>query len=547
MSHARTTSGLLVATLLLGGALSLAGCSKVAVQSTHPAAGRHSYTIPGIVRTSNTEEPNTLVRMFSNQASADDVTALLFEPFFRYDDHLQPVPALAMRFPTVQNGLISKDGRRITFELRPNAVWSDGVPVTADDVIFTWHAIVDGNNAVVYTAGYDRIKNIIADSPHQVTFVLKGPYSPLVYLFSEGSFPPLPAHVLRGLKNLKNISYDANPIGDGPFKLKQWLHGSDLIFVPNERYWRGPAHVREIDMKMISNPNTQLNALRTHEIDLIDGVSAPLTPQLPAIRGIRVYTELLANYRHLDFNTSRPMLSDPDVRRAIAEGIDFNKIIHDVYAGLGVRAASDIPPFSWAANSLPPIPFDPQDADRLLDAAGWKMGPDGVRVKNGERLSLSVSSTTDNRPNANAETLAAQELKAIGVELTIKNYAGAVLFAPDGPLYGNKYDLSWIVNTEGVDPDSLGTWGCDYWPPHGSNTDFYCNRRVDAYFKDAEVTYDQARRRADYEQAWKIMLREVPAVVIYWERVKLAANSDLKNFKPSPVITDYWNAWEWEI
>ena len=533
---------------LLCVAAASSACTKVSMESSHGGvAARNSWTISGVLRSAISEEPNTLVRIFSNQASADDVTALLFEPFFRYDERERPVPALAMKFPTPQNGLISKDGLRITFDLRPNARWSDGVPVTANDVIFTWHAIVDGNNPVVSTAGFDKIKTIIAENPHRVTLVLKAPYSPLVYLFSEGSFPPLPEHILRGYKTLNNITYDAAPIGDGPFKLKQWLHGSDLIFVPNELYWRGPAHLRELDIKIIPNANTQLNALRTHEIDLVDGVSKPLAGELHAIPGINIVTQLQANYRHLDFNLKNPILRDARVRRAIAQSIDVPKILQDVYAGEGVVASTDIPPFSWAASPLPPIPYDPAGAAQLLDAAGWKMGPDGIRVKDGQRLALAISSATDNRPNANAEALVAQELKSIGIDLSIKNYAGAVLFLEHGPLYGGKYDMSWIINTEGTDPDSLANWGCHYWPPNGANTDFYCNPKVDAYMEDAELHYDQTRRRDDYAQAWKIMLAEVPSVIIYWDRIIIAANSDLRNLKPSPVITDYWNAWEWTI
>ncbi len=529
-------------------AVALVACSKVNTQSAGgERAGAHTWTIPGVVRTSISEEPNTLVRMFSNQASADDVSALLFEPFFRYDEHDRPVPALATRFPTLANGLISKDGLRVTFPLRRDAVWSDGVPVTSADVIFTWHAIVDGNNPVVYTAGYDKIKTIVADDPHRVTFVLKQPYSPIVYLFSEGTFQPLPEHVLAKYATLNNIPYDAAPIGDGPFRLKQWLHGSDLIFEANERYWRGAPHVREIDMKVIPNPTSQLNELRTHEIDLVDGVSKPLAVQLGDIAGVRVRTTLQGAYRHLDFNLKSDILRDPDVRRAIARAIDVPKIIQTVYGGLGVQASTDIPPFSWAANDLRPIPYDPAGAQRLLTAAGWVAGMDGIRVKFGQRLALSISTATDNRPNANAEALVAQELKAVGIDLSVKNYAGAVLFAEGGPLYGGTYDMAWIVDYVGVDPDNLAKWGCDWFPPHGSNTDFYCNTAVDRSLQAAQLTFDETQRRKDYEQAWRIMLDDVPAVMIYWDRNVTAANSDLKNFKPSPVFTDYWNAWEWEI
>ncbi|MBC5825715.1 MAG: peptide ABC transporter substrate-binding protein [Candidatus Eremiobacteraeota bacterium] len=531
--------------------LTLASCSHTggrgASSSGTASNGRNPHTIPGVARLAESEEPNSLVRMFSNQESADDVTALLFEPFFRFDGQERPVPGLAMELPTVHNGLISKDGLRITFDLRPNVYWSDGVPVTAEDVVFTWHAIAGGMNAVVSSAGFDKIKDIIVDSPHRVTLIMKEPLGSAVYLFSEGSFPPLPAHILSRYKDLNHIPYDAAPIGDGPFVLRRWQHGSEIDFDANPRYWRGRPRLRQVIIKIIPNPNTSVDQMRTKEIDLIDGVSKPLVGQLQGLPGIRIQTQLTANYRHMDFNLKNPILGDVHVRRAIAQAVDFNKIVSDVYAGLGVRAATDIPPFSWAANRLSPIPYDPAAARRSLDAAGWTVGSDGMRTKGGRRLSLSISTATDNRPNANAEELVASDLKAVGVDITVKNFAGAVLFAPDGPLYGGTYDISWIVNTEAVDPDDLGTWGCDFWPHHGANTDFYCNHRVDAFLRDAQLHYDHDVRRKDYLEAWKIMLDEVPAVMVYWDDNVIALNTDFKNFKPSPVVTDYWNSWEWQI
>ena len=526
-------------------ALVLCACSRV---STHSGGiSGNTWTIHGVVRFAESEEPNSLVRMFSNQASADDVTALLFEPMFRFDDRERPIPGLATEFPTVGNGLISKDGLRVTFKLRPDAVWSDGAPVTADDIIFTWHAIVDGNNPVVRTAGYDKIKTIVADTPHQVTLVLKEPYGPAVYLFSEGDFPPLPKHLLAGYTTLHNIPYDAAPIGDGPFVLKQWQHGAELVFAANPRYWRGRPQLDEVHIRIVPNTNTSLQLLQTHDIDVVDGISKPLVHELAGIQGIKTYVQLIAAYRHLDFNVHNPILADAAVRRAIARGIDYDRIIKTVYAGWAQRAATDIPPFSWAANTLPPIPYDPATARRMLDTAGWRVGANGIREKAGRRLSLTISSAAGNRAAESSEAIIAQQLKAIGVELAVKNYAGAVLFDERGPLYGGTYDMAWIVNTEGVDPDDYAEWACDYMPPRGANTDFYCNPRVDALLRDAERRADQAVRRRDYERAWTIMLDEVPAVIVYWDKSVTAANTDLRNFRPSPAITDFWNCWEWEI
>ncbi len=528
-------------------AVVLAACSKVGTSASVAAHTGNAWTIHGTLRLSESEEPNSLIRMFSNQESADDVTSLLFEPFFRFDDHEQPVPSLVTVVPTQKNGLISRDGLRIKFKLRPGVVWSDGQPVTADDVIFTWHAIVDGRNPVVYTQGYDQIQSIRRDNAHEVTFVMKKPLAAAVYLFSAGTFTPLPKHLLDRYATLNNIAYDRAPIGDGPFVLKQWLAGQDIIFAANPRYWRGRPKLDIIDIKIIPNDNTLFTTLKAHDVDMVDGVTKSLVPELRGIDGIRVSTILQANYRHLDFNCKSPLLADVAVRRAIVRAIDVDRIIRTVYGGLGIRAVTDIPPFSWAANDLKPAPFDPAAAARILDADGWSVGADGIRVKDGKRLALTISTATSNLLNQDAEALIASQLKAIGVELSTKNYEGALLFAPDGPLYGGHYDMALILNTEGTDPDDLGTVGCDFWPHHGSNTDFYCNPAVDGYVKDAQVSYDHARRRADYAAAWKIILDEAPFLMIYWDENVVAYNSDLKNFKPAPVITDYWNAWEWQI
>jgi len=535
-------------TIAMALAALLCACSKVETNAPPAAAGAaNPWTVHGAVRIVANQEPNSLIRLFSHQAAADDVTALLFEPMFRFDDHGNPVPGLATVFPTVRNGLISRDGLRITFKLRPNAKWADGVPVTAADVIFTWHAIVDGENPVGSVAGYDKIKTIVADNPHQVTMVLKEPVGPAVYLFSEGTFVPLPAHLLAKYQRIDRLDYDADPVGDGPFILKQWIHGSDMIFTPNPNYWRGRAHLDQIDIRIIPDSVTDVNALRTHEIDVLDGVSKNLVDQLASLPGIDVVKQLTANYRHLDFNTHNPILADTAVRRAIAMSIDFDKIIHDVYHGLGVRGATTIPPMSWAANDLKPLPYDPAAAAAALDADGWKMGPGGIRTRDGQRLSLSISTATENLPNQMAEQLLEDELHRIGIEVVTKNYATSVLFAPDGPLYGGKYDMAWIVDTEGTDPDNLGQIGCDYFPPAGANTYQYCDHQVDAYLRDAQVRYDLASRRRDYTEASKILIRDAPFVIVYWDVNVCAYNSDLKNFRPSPFVTDFWNAWEWKI
>lgn len=300
-------------------------------------------------------------------------------------------------------------------------------------------------------------------------------------------------------------------------------------------------------MRIIPDSVTEVSALKTHEIDVLDGVAKSLVGQLSGIGGIRVVRQVTANYRHLDFNTKNPLLADVAVRRAIVMSIDFNRVIATVYKGLAVRAATTIPPMSWARTDIAPLPYDPSAAGAALERDGFDRGPDGIRVKGGRRLALTISTATENVANQDAELLIAADLRRAGIDLTVKNYATAVLFAPDGPLYAGTYDMAWIVDTEGIDPDLIGTIGCAYFPPNGANTSFYCDPRIDAAERAAEIHYDSATRARDYATAARLLVQDAPFVPVYWDVDVAAYNSDLKGFRPSPVITDFWNAWDWSI
>ena len=217
-----------------------------------------------------------------------------------------------------------------------------------------------------------------------------------------------------------------------------------------------------------------------------------------------------------------------------------------IYHGVNVRATSDIPPDSWAAPHIPPYPHDPPGAMRLLAAAGWERGGDGVRVKDGRRLSLVISST--NAPgNEQAEVQMQQQLKALGVELVIKNFPASFLFAQDGPLYGGRYDLEWSIDTNGPDPDNQGDWSGDFLPPRGANTSFLRDPILTRLSDEAVRTFDRAKRKALYQREEERIHQLVPVVFFYWRTGYAAYNRDLKHYKPAEYITDNWNSWEWEL
>ncbi|MDQ2908049.1 MAG: peptide ABC transporter substrate-binding protein [Candidatus Eremiobacteraeota bacterium] len=525
----------------------VAGCARVGTSTA--SGGRHPWTIPGHLRMGFPDEPDSLNPMFAHTAATDDVDAFIFAPVFRYDSKGNLIPELATEVPTYANGGISRDSKTITLYFRHGVKWSDGAPLDARDLRFTWRAVMDKRNNTKATFGWDDIATI--DVPRNDTAIvrLRKPDADVLGLFGGGggnAYPPLPEHLLGRLPDINQAAFNANPISSGPWLLAAWNHGASLIFKPNPRYWRGPPKLHEIDDDIIPNPDTLVTELRTHEIDVVDGVPEQQYAQIRGAPGIRVVKWLLANWRRLAMNTARPALADVRVRRAIAEAIDWDQLDATVYHGLNIRARSDIPPDSWAAPSVPLYPYDPSGARKLLDAAGWHVAPGGLRRKGSATLTLTISATT--KPgNAEAEVAMQQALRSVGIGLTIKNYPTNLMFAQNGPLYTGHYDTEWSIETNGPDPDNQGLWSADFIPPHGANTSFLRDPLVTRTSDEALRTFDHAKRKALYQIEETRLHQLTPVAWDYWELGIAAYNDDLRNYQPAQYITNDWNSWEWSI
>ncbi len=526
--------------------LALAACSK----TTQTVAGGHnSWTIPGVIRIGEQEEPDSLNLMYGNNSATDEATALVYSFLLRYDDNGNFIPDLATVVPTLANGGISKDQKTITVHLRKNARWQDGVPVTAADWLYTYHAVMNPRNTIKSAYGWDQIASASAPNPYTLVIHLKKPSVGALDVLTMGgtAYPPLPAHILAKLPDLNHASINSAPLSDGPFELKSWNHGASLVFVPNPYYWRGAPKLKEVIWKVIPDSNTLFNELQTHAIDLYPNVESNAVARLSSITGINVLHRVIANWRHLGINTSRPILKDVRVRQALAMGIDWKRLNDTVYHGINQLAVSDVFPQSWAAPSLPPYTYDPARAKALLAEAGWKPGPQGILMKNGQPLHLVVSATTAAKSNEQSEVVMQSMVRSLGIDLTIKNYPPSLMFSRQGPLYTGTYDLEWSIDTNGPDPDNAGSWNSAYIPPHGANTSWLRDPIVDETSAAAQSTFDQAKRKKLYQREEARLRQVVPAVFFYWETSYYGINTDFKGFKPAAFLVDGWNAWEWQI
>ncbi len=544
MSARRLAAGLAALAFVLAAATA---CSRQNAPSA--AGGRNPWTIPGVLRIGADEEPDSLNLMYAHTAATDSIIGLLFSFLLRYDRDGNYIPDLATVVPSVRNGGISADGKTVVVHLRKGVRWADGAPLTAADWIFTYRAVMNPRNNVKTRFGWDSIASATAPDPYTIVIRLKQPNVEVLGIMAMGGagYPPLPAHLLAKLPDLNNAEFNSKPLSSGPFVLKAWNRGSSLDFVANPLYFRGPPHLKEVVWKIVPDVNTLMSQVRTHEVDVYADVSANNVPHLDGIPGVIVKKQLLANWRHLGINMSKPQLADVRVRLAIAQGVDWKRIDDTIYHGLDRLAVSDIFPLSWAAPNVPLYRYDPAAAARLLAQAGWKPGADGVLRKGPLAMHVTISATTGHQENEQSEVMIQSMLRPLGIDVQIRNYPPNLLFAMNGPVYTGKYDLEWSVETNGPDPDNSGSWNGAFIPPNGANTSWLNDPIVNQTSAAAAATFDERTRKALYQREEERLHELVPAVFFTWETGYTALNSDVKNYVPAAFIGDTWNAWEWSI
>ncbi|BDE05042.1 ABC transporter substrate-binding protein [Vulcanimicrobium alpinum] len=525
--------------------------------STAPASGlhaRHPWTKPGVLRFASLNDPDSLSPLVSAYQVSVDLSMFWAGYLFNLSDRNVLVPELAAVEPTLANGGIAKDGRTITYRLRRGVQWQDGAPFTAGDVAFSWHAVMNPNNNVGSRQGYDVIASI--DTPDRYTAVvhLKRAFAPFVNTFLTMGAVPIPVypkHLLARYPDLNRVAYNSKPIGTGPFIVAEWHRGQMLRMTANPHYWRGRPKLSEIQYRAIPDENTLATSLRTHEIDLWYNASSTNYPIASHIEGTHVILTPFAQYSRLGFNTKRPVMSDPAVRRAIAYATDRKTLIDKITFGVNLLGEGDQPSFSWAhARGLRSIPYDPAQARAILDRAGWKLGSDGIRSKNGRRLRVEIASTTGSATAARLAVLAQSAWRDVGIDAEVKTYASALMFSSFGEggiVQTGKYDVEFSSWVAGADPDDSALYLCSEWPPHGYNTFRYCNREVDAQEAIALGTFDRAARAKAYTRIQHIVTAELPEFTMWFSRRFDIANDDLQGYAPASAVTTFWNTWNYAI
>jgi peptide/nickel transport system substrate-binding protein len=518
------------------------GCARTTDTTAGAGAqGRHAYTVPHVLRYSTAQDISGLNPHLVNQLVISYMSSMTMAWLIKTGPDTRPVPELATVVPTRANGGISADGKTITYHLRRDATWSDGVPFTADDVLFSIKTILNPATNEVSRDGWDLITRIDEPDKYTVALHLRKPYSPYAVTFfaSAGANPcVLPKHLLASLPNINHATYNELPVGIGPFKYVRWKRGDSVEMVANPLYFRGKPKLERIIFRIIPDANTVLTQMTTHELDLWTPIRANFYGRVKSIPGVVAITQPAFQYEHLDFNISHPAVADPIVRQAVRLAMDREQIRREVRHGLGTISDNVFGSNHVAYHPIPLTPFDLARANALLDADGWLRGADGIRAKNGVRLALDLATSAGN-PDYDAEIeLLRPNWKKIGVDITVRHYLPSLLFAlqPEGGiLFGGKFDIAifaWSLDSQG---SLYALYGCAQVPPAGENDPRWCDPRADAAMHAFIEEYDEKKRNPyDYIVTDEIA-RQVPIVVLDIRDNIYAYNSDLKGWHPNPV------------
>lgn len=491
------------------------------------------------------EDPHSLDPLLAQSDDEQQVAHLAFDMLVDVDAHGDLIPALATEVPSTANGGVSADGRTITYHLRHDVLWQDGKPFTSRDVWFTWRAIMDPRNEVASTRGYDLIQSIRTPDPYTAIVTLEHPWAPAVStFFSYGVHPVpiVPAHILEG-HPLRGSTFDQHPVGTGPYEVVEWQRGDHITYKANPRFYRGVPKTAEIIVREVPDINTDLTMLRTGDLDW-SLLSPAQRIGLGDATGMHFVFAPFAGFGAMAYNCRRPPFDDPRMREAIAMSIDRATLSRDITHGQYPVTDVDQPIFSWAYNRAAKEPgYDPVAADKLLDALGWKRGPDGMRRKDGKPLAIGFATFPEGDTAVRTSIMVQAMLRTRGIDVSVKKVTVAQFYLPKsqhGLLLSGDYDLAYLAWRSGEDPDDSDLVTCT----GIANFAGYCDRAIDADETKALATPDRAKRAAYYRDVQQRMAHDLSYLFLYAPTYGYAVRDGVKGVKPTP-FSPTWNAATW--
>lgn len=322
------------------------------------------------------------------------------------------IPDLAAALPEV-----SSDGLTVTVPLRDDVTFHDGEPFTADDVVFTYESIIDPEVASPLAGIMDSLERVEALDEQTARFNLNRP-DPAI--FDKLQIGIVPEHLLSGEEDLETASFNSEPVGTGPYTFEEWTSGSRISLSANPDYFDGAPNIGRVVFTFVEDENSRAALLEDGSVDGI-GLIPSLASRFEDSDEFQLFEVPSADARVIILPNENPALEDPEVRRALSLAIDREAMVDGVLYGYGEPAYGPIMPGHWAYDPAAEVPYDPEEASRLLEEAGWSdTDGDGTLDRDGQPLSFTLLYPADDSVREGVALATSSDLADIGVEATVE-------------------------------------------------------------------------------------------------------------------------------
>lgn len=475
------------------------------------------------------EEPGSLSALVQlpHHFPADVPQTLLFDSLTQFMPDGTVEPKLATSWEVSDNELT------YTFHLNADARFHDDTPVTAADVVFTVETCLNPETNSS-EEGFEDVASVTAVDDLTVEFQL-ATVTP-AFLAQGGARGIVPKHLLEG-KNIATDEFNRNPVGCGPYRLVSYTPGEAIHFEAVDGHYRVTPNIPRIDFRVVTDPNVVLTQLMSGELHY--GLVAPSNlAMLEGTENIRIVEVPSPRFYDIIPNYERPWCRDVNVRTALLRGIDREGIVSSILLGHGSVVDANVAPASWAytTDGVTQHPHDPEAAAALLDDAGWIARDDGMRVRDGEPLALTVTLPAYDTTLQQALLVAQQNLEEIGVSLQLESVEAGV--------FGSRFDDG--------NYDALGfKWNPVYDPDQSpwlktGNFYGYSNEQVDALCDEAMSTNEQSAREPVYAELQQVVSEDLPRLFLYTENELHALATGVSGLAAHPVNV-FWNLPTWTI
>ena len=512
--------------------LLLAACGPSGATSPASTATTSTAAVKGGTWTDDLfEDASSLLPNGTSETYAVVIDQTLWAPLFLGTPTGQITTGLASEIPTQANGDISADLKTWTFKLKPNLKWSDGQPLTAKDIDFTWKLWDNASFGAATTVGFNLIKSTTISSDNlSITFHLSQGFSPFLASWVDGVNAPMPEHIFASMKpaDVLKSAQNLNPtVSSGPFTMTTSKPGTEYVVTRNKNYYQaaqGLPYLDSIVFRVVPDQDTILKDLQSGAINSSWFLDVTKTTSYKALSNYTLaVAPASAGYEAIYFNEKNPILKDVNVRKAVALAINPATLISVARHGQAAPLCTDHPSgvHPGFQTDAPCPKYDPAAAKTLLQNDGWKLGSDNVFAKNGQKLEFQYSTTSGNPWRAEDEVIIQQDLAAIGIKIDITNYPGSTFFGtvlPQGQV--SKYGMAEFEETFTYDGDDASIFSCAQIPTAANNYGtgnyaFYCNPALDKLFVQEQSTSDPAARQQVFNQIHQIYLTDFPFVTEY--------------------------------